>query len=234
MTLEALSPGALLEFWKDFIRGPAHLSMVIGAPSRPLNLTMSDDTEIDLKSKILHFSSCSFPVELIRRFLTLPEFKNLKRKGNWLQSRICVSEVLEQARSLGIPPERTALSISHTEGASVAVMCELGLVRAIGVDLESTDRVISQGVTRKIMNEVEKKLFLLPIQAWVIKEASFKANPKNTHTQISQYQITSAKMHPHFIEGKVDCLDHSFEYRLVIIKGNDDARYFLAVAQFCA
>lgn len=85
------------------------------------------------------------------------------------------------------------ISISHTSTYGGFAVCKY----PVGFDLEVADRPISARAYKRLTSQNERKLNLMPIQAWVIKEAAWKAlrGPHQPKT-VTQIKIISIKKKP--------------------------------------
>lgn len=99
------------------------------------------------------------------------------------------------------------LSTTHTEEIVfvVGLTPKKTIVLGVGVDLEKSDRAMSQRVAQRLIHPEEGIWTdLRPLDFWVIKEACFKANPRNQGTTLGQYRIKD--WDPGTCTGKVSLL----------------------------
>jgi phosphopantetheinyl transferase (holo-ACP synthase) len=103
-------------------------------------------------------------------------------------------------QELGRELASAVTSVSHAKYAasrSLVLVVGLGLatgegdteVLAVGVDLERADREVSVALERKLVSTWERAFDLSLLEHWVIKEACFKATPKNEGMVLSQFEI---------------------------------------------
>jgi len=62
----------------------------------------------------------------------------------------------------------------------------------LGVDVEKIDRPVTERAFNRLMSSEKEREYLRllnPIDFWVIKEACFKANPKNQGSFVSEYEV---------------------------------------------
>lgn len=152
----------------------------------PHKLRLCLRRNVDFISEKLLRELDSLKVPLSLRLKKLPDdFAQWapSQRTSWASSRKCLVDLLLSEAS-----QTLHVSLSHTQQASVALCCESA---AVGVDLEATDREISQGVFEKLSLEAERKINLLPIELWTLKEACFKADPENLHSVLSNYEIVN-------------------------------------------
>jgi hypothetical protein len=113
----------------------------------------------------------------------------LSRRLEWSEARRCERQLREKLGA-GIKT-----SISHSKVGDHPVVFAVGAAlpekNGIGVDAELASRAVSDSAARRFISPEEVILGIEPLELWVIKEALFKANPKNTGTIILHYRITS-------------------------------------------
>lgn len=114
-------------------------------------------------------------------------------------------------------------SISHSrsenEGLAVAVACEgKDLLLGVGVDAEFSSRKISPGAVKKVLNNYEEQLGINVLDAWLAKEACFKADPntKNvTHgTSVYHYVIKDFDLQSMIGEAMREGTNHLFQFKI--------------------
>ncbi len=102
-------------------------------------------------------------------------------------------EVLK--KKLGSP---VFYSISHTQNhEGVWILAAGHCINSrqpvsVGVDWEYKDRKTHPELGRRISQSSEKSSHLNALEIWTIKEACYKANPKNKGTVLKQYRITNS------------------------------------------
>ncbi len=89
------------------------------------------------------------------------------------------------------PPSKIWMSASHTRNEKGHWVIVLGSDHPVGIDVEAEHREVHPRLEQKILSEEERSLELMPLEAWVIKEAAFKAQRQNEGTVLSQYRILS-------------------------------------------
>lgn len=138
---------------------------------------------------------------LPERWLSPPKSDSNEARSQWLSSRRSLFRVARQLERQGVPSSRAHFSLAHTNTHSIAVgveaSCEPSVFNsgpctcAIGVDLEASTRHISTQAAGLFFRSHEQALGLSALQAWVIKEACFKANVASDRTIIADYSILS-------------------------------------------
>lgn len=116
------------------------------------------------------------------------------RRIQWLEGRRALAQAREAVQSeLAGAAATLHASLSHSAGHVFAVCVATANLQlhGVGVDLEPTDRVVSLAVLRRIGAEHELELGLSALQIWNVKEACFKANPRNPGTLLPQYKIVA-------------------------------------------
>lgn len=119
----------------------------------------------------------------------LESFQNHKRQREFITSRLLLKEMAQEwslpadnflieKNKLGNPFAKVAdreyeVSIAHTNDA---VFCGLSRNHPIGVDMEPTERKVSDRLYERMMHPIEKKegLKIDGIRMWTIKEAYIK------------------------------------------------------------
>lgn len=168
-------------------------------------------------------------------------FKHQDRKQGWRRGRQALKPLMEQ---LGLCMEsgdmqwpQSQFSLTHSRDYALAIGSKDPL-RGIGVDLEIM-RTPKAETARFFLtpNELDNGLHAAhPLQAqqllklWCIKEAAYKANPKNRHTMLADYQIEWQTTE----RGSVSCKQH-VDYRAffqVFALGNAIKPSFCALAIF--
>lgn len=110
----------------------------------------------------------------------------------WAESRRALLDVLDSlAHEKEATPYDYLASLSHTRGFCVAVSALAGEAKArgIGVDIEFSQRLITQKAQNRFLREDEKAFGFKPLHVWMIKEACFKADPENKDRLVTQYHI---------------------------------------------
>ena len=132
----------------------------------------------------------------------LDRYNRLKagfRRLQWSESRRSEQALMEL---LGKSDGRIFTSISHsglsekTETDQYVLAAGLGtgharIVAGIGVDIEKADRKVDGSMDVILIAPEERKHGLSLLDFWVIKEACFKANPRNEKTALPQYVVES-------------------------------------------
>jgi 4'-phosphopantetheinyl transferase EntD len=120
---------------------------------------------------------------------TAARTKIIPNKHIGLDSTPLKQEVKEQLLALVAPSESVKMSVSHTNAGSLGLIVVVGSDQFIGVDVEALNRSVHPAVGPRISHGHETHFGLTPLEKWVIKEAAFKANPKNQDTYLPQYKI---------------------------------------------
>lgn len=110
------------------------------------------------------------------------------RQREWAEGRWCELAIRNHLEGCG--DVRT--SVSHTGGwvAAVGAASFDPSLKGVGVDLERRDRRVSGAMRSRLLTPGEMQLSLTVLEAWVLKEASFKAQPGNRGTVLSDYLIS--------------------------------------------
>jgi hypothetical protein len=150
-----------------------------------------------------------------------------KEVGARLRTQVQAELVEREVRS-----EDIHLSSSHTRSrAGERIVAVVGSDHRVGVDLEDRNRSVSEKVAARIQDVSETRFGLTPIELWVIKEAAFKANPRNAGTLIPQYRLIDWV--PNLDKGGgVGEVHHSVEGRLKVLLIPEDL-WHLALARVC-
>ena len=112
------------------------------------------------------------------------------RIDQWILSRAALEKAFEQVgvsidrREFSLTEGHKALkqhtsftfSLSHTEQAAAAWVCDASLGYEIGLDIERAEREISEKVTKRIMSPGDQS-FSRSIELFSAKEAAFKSIP---------------------------------------------------------
>lgn len=181
-----LIPSDLFNTWKLVVTesssGPSALSF------RRIQEHSDPSLLEDLKHLQLRFPNG----EIKNRYLQLIPPTSPERAIEWAESRRCVIEVIQQLFQQNVEPENILLSLSHTKSGALSI----GTVRTqnierIGVDVELSTRKISPQAAKSFLSGYEETFahILSPLQYWMIKEASYKANPRCEETIIADYQV---------------------------------------------
>jgi len=101
----------------------------------------------------------------------------------------CVQKIVSSLQ-VGQTEKLISTSLSHSKGFILAVGVDQDAVLGIGIDLEKRSRDINESVRSRILSPREKELGLSFLQCWTAKEASFKANPQNQSTLVTDYEVT--------------------------------------------
>lgn len=114
-----------------------------------------------------------------------------KRQWQWSEARRAEVEV---ERKLG--EGQNFFSVSHTEdivvvvGAHFSAQSNLSL-RGVGVDIELSSRHLDEKTMERVVSLDERVhgRNLSGVDFWVLKEAAFKATPRDLQLVISQYKL---------------------------------------------
>ena len=163
----------LIHHWRTF------LSHLIGGSPPPHTVSIRK-----LAQPMDELLRTTLPDETVKKY---GRIRSAERQIEWAEARRAEQEI---RRQLG--PE-AQISLSHTAGRVFAIGVARGSSRAagIGIDAESSARVITSAVYARFASSAEIALGLKPVQVWVIKEACYKANPRNAGTAVSKYRIES-------------------------------------------
>lgn len=176
----------LSEIWKTFVGSSSAVSFRTFTPDDNPDLT-------GITQKLKALGALFAEPELKQRYFELSPSSLPRRVQEWAESRLCLIDVIEKLMKQGAKPSEILLSISHTAQATLAVASlRSAELTGIGVDLESSDRKISPRAAASFQFAEEKPWMsaLTSLHFWVIKEACYKANPKNKDTIIADYRIT--------------------------------------------
>lgn len=99
-------------------------------------------------------------------------------------------EVLDELMGQGVILSEVKTSSSHSYLNGRITLVVIGSNQSIGADLEFSQRLTHSKLLNRILTPGEKSWGLSSLEAWVVKEASFKSNPKNQGTVLSQYLVT--------------------------------------------
>jgi phosphopantetheinyl transferase (holo-ACP synthase) len=124
----------------------------------------------------------------------LQEFASPVRRAAWLRGRAAL-------RRLGVetppPLPSPVLSLSHAGDWAVAVAAPAGVLAGLGVDLEQV-RAPHEASVRKFMDGREQSWIAALDdgsrrsglqRAWTVKEAAFKADPRNAGRVVGDYVL---------------------------------------------
>jgi phosphopantetheinyl transferase (holo-ACP synthase) len=146
---------------------------------------------------------------------------------------------LKLLENLKCNDKRVVTSLSHTRGIVVAAgffpfknRKNFDSVFKVGVDLEATDRKIGQGVKGRVLQDSEKKLGLSFLQCWVIKEASFKADPESKGKAVTAYVIETSEKKTAFVEGVVKTSCKTGDYSSIRYTLVSDKDWTIAFASY--
>ena len=127
---------------------------------------------------------------------TIPTSLSGSREREWATSRRVLGALLDEAKRLSgddarAQGRRVLTSMSHSRDTVLAAAGLSGPQSGgMGVDLERTDREISESLKKRFMGQGEESLGLLPLEIWTVKEACFKADPDQAGKLVSGYRIT--------------------------------------------
>ena len=139
--------------------------------------------------------------EWIQLTLGRPCVVLLRKAEGPLKGRATRSQESKMARQLeheikdflikqGVSADLIKTTVSHTSTSAGSWVMGAGSDQRIGIDLESSQRRVHPRVGFRLLTRAESNLGLSILEAWVAKEAAFKANPNNSGTLLPQYQIT--------------------------------------------
>ena len=137
------------------------------------------------------------PAELAR----LPEGK---RRHDWLLGRAALKAVLGIADTSVVVFPNRSVSLTHSAGVAVAARCD-GPQAGLGVDLEGW-QVIDPHTARLYLHAYEQGDLL---RLWTVKEALFKATPRNDTAVFLDYEVNDAQA---LAGGARDRHGRTFEY----------------------
>ncbi|MES2856844.1 MAG: 4'-phosphopantetheinyl transferase superfamily protein [Bdellovibrionota bacterium] len=112
---------------------------------------------------------------------------HVKRKTEFALGRLALQKAFETQR-IDLAPDELIFngfqelllvpgyrfSISHTDTCALVWLADSDECKGIGVDIEPSDRVLSEAVYKKLVHTQDAST-LSPIQLWCAKEAAFKA-----------------------------------------------------------
>jgi 4'-phosphopantetheinyl transferase EntD len=153
-----------------------------------LNFTTAHRTEASLswvhdqiknRPKLLQaiFTVAGVPAPESHLFLQSPDdwlAKHLPsphRQSEWIAGR----EALIHCFNASDPTDQLPPSLSLSHSHETIVACGSNDLSPIGIDLERTDRQISERTLQRVFSNEERGLGLTAIELWTIKEATFKA-----------------------------------------------------------
>lgn len=110
-------------------------------------------------------------------------------------------EVREGLIQQGVDQNAIVTSVSHTQVGQESWVLVVGSDQRVGVDLECAHRKVHPRLVTRILSDQERTLEMSVLEAWVAKEAGFKANPQNQGTVLPQYRLTA--WNPKFREGEM-------------------------------
>ncbi len=137
-------------------------------------------------------------------------------RRDWDLSRYALLEAFRALRASGIDIGKDAgrirYSLSHTAGASIAVvaLAEVDSGPNVGVDLECSTREISDAAFRRFSHEGEETVLPDRLGQWVLKESCVKASFHTGQVLVTRFKISR------------NCGDGEFE--IVTTDGNLDAK----------
>jgi hypothetical protein len=122
---------------------------------------------------------------LRERMFGAPDFlkKTAARTREWEMSR---SALVEAFRGLEGP--EFSPTFTHTDGVALAIVVS-GTTAGFGVDLERSDRKISNAAFARFFRSEEGAFLKVPLDHWVLKEACFKAHPRSAETIVADYVV---------------------------------------------
>lgn len=156
-----------------------------------------EDFQQRVQKITLQFPSRGFPLHFFSNQPT-----DSPRLFTWMLSRLCLIEALENLLCLPTFPGHAEISvgISHTDqglgkcaAVAIAAFGESGT--QIGVDLEFSDRRVSERVYFRVSDAEERDMGMTPLECWVIKEAAFKA-AEGAAAFVSEFQVTERLQSP--------------------------------------
>jgi 4'-phosphopantetheinyl transferase EntD len=136
-----------------------------------------------------------------KEFAAFNEFPSTARRDAWLRGRAALKRLLlrlgQDEDTSGIHFPNARCSLTHSGGCAIAVGVEEARLRGIGVDLE-TGRTPRLESARFFLDRREQEwcLEFEPSvrsehlqRLWTVKEALFKADPRNRETGLLDYAI---------------------------------------------
>jgi len=125
--------------------------------------------------------------DLQRIFREPPRSASRTRWLQWAESRRCFLKLASDA----VNSDRFALSqsVKVSVAARIRASGRKAKTISLGVDVEEVVRVIRPQMHRRFTTLSELELGGSPLQVWTIKEAAFKANPKNFGTHLADYRL---------------------------------------------
>lgn len=166
--------------WNIFLQTLTGASFV-----REIQKGIDESLLLELK-KSRHYS---FKAEKIRKMTE-------HREKEWAEARRGELEMEKTFSELtGTSDFEMLSSVSHTKNIVVGVSCVLSKesgFQGIGVDIEDSSRKLEDEVVKRFMNssDLVKYNDLRAIDFWVLKEAAFKATPKDMQLVVTSYDLT--------------------------------------------
>ena len=126
--------------------------------------------------------------------------KHPLRRANWLRGRGALKPLLrrmgrsEDTALLSFPSP--AFSLTHSHGIAIAAAVHEGAADGLGIDFE-IHRPMRPETARFFLSEEERETLRtssepperLLLRLWTVKEAVFKADPRNTERRLKSYRI---------------------------------------------
>ena len=105
----------------------------------------------------------------------LPDEKEHFRLSRYALRHLCGQEDLTIEKHLHLKSApNIKVSISHTDGAAAAMICESESTISIGIDIEWSCRQVKPGIEKFFINEADD-CQINKLENWCIKEAAYKA-----------------------------------------------------------
>lgn len=162
-----MNESKLLEVWKKFAGNQANLALE-SIPSRLSDAQLSQLSPEERNQ--------------------LMSFKAPERQVEWASGRIALSRV----KAAFTKPSSLLTSLSHTSQLyALALGMTSDSLEGVGVDLESDTREIHPRFVDRLIHQREREFDLHLIDFWVIKEACFKADQRNSGHFLSEYEVVS-------------------------------------------
>ena len=153
------------------------------------------------------------------RYFEQPRLISDSAIRQWAESRRCLVFVLKDLLGRGAQPSEIRMSLSHSDGACVAVAVASREFQGVGVDLEKADRKVSPAAASGFLFASEIALGASPLEAWVIKEACYKADASGRQTDVADYRMTALTKAGHGVVRSIQAEKTDFRFGICRLNG---------------
>ncbi|MBK9294562.1 MAG: 4'-phosphopantetheinyl transferase superfamily protein [Oligoflexia bacterium] len=170
----------LYSSWNSF------LGNISGAVFVSKNLQKIDDNLLSALSQSSHFAY---------KAKKIPSMSE-ERQMQWAEARRGELEMEEYfIKTLNSTDFKLLSSISHTKDIVVGISCVANSnnnLQGIGIDIEDSSRKLEKQVIQRFIHssQLVKYNNLKAIDFWVLKEAAFKATPRDLQLVVTSYDLT--------------------------------------------